>query len=271
MALTDLQRSVCRLLAEQRIRSGESYVAGGVALNELLGGARISRDIDLFHDTEDAVEASWKADRARLEGAGFAVERLRDRPGFVEAEVRKGDEAVRMEWARDSAFRFFPLVEHSELGLVLHPFDLATNKLLAMIGRREVRDWVDLLQCDHSLQPVGYLAWAACGKDPAFSPETILAHAERSGRYSAQEIAELDFATSPPDAGDLARRWHGALRTAHRIVEALPPEEAGSCVLLKREDLCRLAPPELEAALGRGEISFRSGSIRGALPVIRPT
>jgi hypothetical protein len=129
-----------------------------VALNELLGGARISRDIDLFHDTEDAVEASWTADRAQLESAGFTVHRLRERPGFVEAEVRKGDGAVRMEWARDSAFRFFPLLEHAELGLVLHPFDLATNKLLAMIGRREVRDWIDLLQCDQSLQPVGALA-----------------------------------------------------------------------------------------------------------------
>lgn len=27
MALTDLQRAVCRLLAEERIRSGESYAA----------------------------------------------------------------------------------------------------------------------------------------------------------------------------------------------------------------------------------------------------
>ena len=41
----------CRLLAANRIRSGESYVAGGAALNELLSSPRRSRDIDLFHDT----------------------------------------------------------------------------------------------------------------------------------------------------------------------------------------------------------------------------
>jgi hypothetical protein len=35
MAITQFQRTVCRLLAETRIASGESYVAGGVALNEL--------------------------------------------------------------------------------------------------------------------------------------------------------------------------------------------------------------------------------------------
>ena len=63
MALTEFQRGVCRLLAENRIRSGESYVAGGAALNELLHAPRRSRDLDLFHDTEQALAASWAAPR----------------------------------------------------------------------------------------------------------------------------------------------------------------------------------------------------------------
>jgi hypothetical protein len=61
MALTNLQRTLCRLLAENRIAIGESYVAGGAALNELIAAPRISRDIDVFHDTETAVAASWDA------------------------------------------------------------------------------------------------------------------------------------------------------------------------------------------------------------------
>jgi len=32
MALTPFQRDVCRLLADNRLRGGESYVAGGAAL-----------------------------------------------------------------------------------------------------------------------------------------------------------------------------------------------------------------------------------------------
>ncbi len=55
MALTEFQRDVCRLLAENRIRSGDSYVAGGAALNELLASPRRSRDIDPFHDTQVAL------------------------------------------------------------------------------------------------------------------------------------------------------------------------------------------------------------------------
>ena len=87
MALTEFQRGVCRLLAESRIRGGESYVGGGSALNELLHAPRRSRDIDLFHDTERALAASWTSDRRLLEQSGFAVSVARERPTFVEAEV----------------------------------------------------------------------------------------------------------------------------------------------------------------------------------------
>jgi len=45
MALTSYQREVCRTIAENRIASGESYVAGAVALNELIAAPQISRDI----------------------------------------------------------------------------------------------------------------------------------------------------------------------------------------------------------------------------------
>src|SRR5439155_15582863 len=131
MAITPFQRTLCCLLAETRIASGESYVAGGVALNEILAAPRRSRDIDLFHDTDAALQASWDADRALLEKNGFKVTVLRERPALVEARVASGRDVVVVEWARDSAYRFFPLVQHPELGLVLHPFDLATNKVLA--------------------------------------------------------------------------------------------------------------------------------------------
>lgn len=112
MALTDFQRHVCRILAGQRLASGESYVAGGNALNEALASSRVSRDIDLFHDTASALEASWTRDRAVLTGEGLSVRVLRERPALVEAEVAHHDDSVVVEWTRDSAFRFFPLVQH---------------------------------------------------------------------------------------------------------------------------------------------------------------
>jgi len=266
MALTPIQREVCRLIAENRIASGESYVAGAAALNALLDSPRISRDIDLFHDTEEALEASWEADRRLLESAGLEVRILRERPFFVEAQVNRGESTVLMQWARDSAYRFFPLVRHDDLGLVLHPFDLATNKVLALVGRLEVRDWVDVTHCHEKLQPLGYLAWAACGKDPGFSPIAILQHARQSARYSAEEVRALSFEGSPPDVVALAKVWHQALTEAEEIISRLPAAEVGTCALARDGGLFCGRVEELDDALETGGIRFHPGSIRGSLP-----
>ena len=176
MALTAFQRTICRLIAGQRLASGEIYIAGGVALNTLTGAERVSRDIDLFHDSVAAVTTNWNADRWLLKNKGYCVDAQSEREAFVEAIVQ-GDENVIMQWAADSAFRFFPLVEHEDFGLTLHPFDLATNKVLALVGRLEARDWVDVIHCHERIQRLGYLAWAASGKDPGFSPGAILEQA----------------------------------------------------------------------------------------------
>lgn len=58
MALTAFQRDVCRVLAGRRRAGGESYVAGGIALNVALAAHRLSRDLGLFHDTTEAVARS---------------------------------------------------------------------------------------------------------------------------------------------------------------------------------------------------------------------
>jgi hypothetical protein len=268
MALTAFQRDVCRLLAGNRLRSGESYVAGGAALNELLRAPRLSRDLDLFQDTEAALAASWSADRSSLEGQGYRLSVVRERPTFVEAEVRRGDESVVIQWAHDSAYRFFPLVQHAELGLALHPFDLATSKVLALVGRVEPRDFVDTLTCEREVQPLGYLAWAACGKDPGFSPAAILELAARSARYSEAELRGLDFEGAAPDAGSLARLWRDVLDRARETVAALPADEAGRAVLTADGAPFRGEPAALRAALRADDLRYHEGSIRGAFPRI---
>jgi hypothetical protein len=270
MALTDIQRHVCRLLAGNRLASGESYVAGGTALNDALAAARLSRDIDLFHDTDAALDVSWTRDRETLVAAGYDLRVIRERPGLVEAQVSQGSQEVLIEWARDSAFRFFPLVEHADFGLVLHPFDLATNKVLALAGRVEPRDWVDVILCSEQLQPLGYLAWAACGKDPGFSPPGLLNAASRASRYSYDELEGLAFAGAPPDAADLGRRWHRALEEAVRIVDALPAREVGTGVLTASGELFRGGRDQLERALPSAELLFHPGRIKGAFPRVRP-
>lgn len=266
MGLTTFQRTICQLIAQSRIDSGESYVAGGAALNELLAAPRISADVDLFHDTATALQASYADDRRLLEQHGFVVQPVRERPSFVEAEVTLARETVLLQWVRDSAYRFFPLVEHPEFGLTLHPIDLATNKVLALVGRLEVRDWIDVIECDARLQPLGYLAWAACSKDPGFSPASIVEHAAHSGRYSADEVRSLAFSGPAPDAADLAVRWHAMLSEARATIQALPPGEVGKCVLDRGGQLFRGRSETVTEQYAQGELLFHAGAIRGALP-----
>ncbi|MBI5396447.1 MAG: hypothetical protein HZA91_14225 [Verrucomicrobia bacterium] len=239
-----------------------------MALNALLGASRVSRDIDLFHDTSEALAATWETDRKLLETNGYRLAVLAERMGFVEATVSKAGESVLMQWARDSAYRFFPLMEHEEFGLVLHPFDLATNKVLALVGRLEVRDWLDAIQCHEGVQPLGYLVWAACGKDPGFSPPLILEQAARA-RYSAAEVAELSFEGPVPDAGALSRRWRVVVEEARALVAALPPDEAGKCVLDSSGALYRGDVAALRKALATGGVRFHPGCIRGAWPTVK--
>lgn len=267
MAVTEFQAGVLRLLAEQRRRRGESYVAGGVALNALLAAPRRSRDIDLFHDTTEALQATWAADQQTLTASDYRVRVLRESPAFVEAVVSRGTDRTAMQWVRDSAFRFFPLLEDELMGLTLHPFDLATNKVLAAVGRVEVRDWIDVLNCDRQLQPFGYLAWAACGKDPGYGPSSLLGLAARQ-HYSQAEVSSLDFDGATPDAAALGRAWHEALSTAVEICDCLPPDRVGTCVVTRQSELFRGNSVELAQALKDGSIGFHEGRIGGSWPSV---
>jgi hypothetical protein len=269
MALTALQRAICHLIARNRIEGGVSYVAGGVALNEFVAGKRLSEDIDLFHDTTEAVATSFQTDCALLEANGYDLQIQRERAGYVEALVRKHEDCVSIQWTADSAYRFFPLLVHEEFGLTLHPVDLATNKVLALVGRLEARDWIDMINCHEQIQPLGYLAWAASGKDPAFSPGTILSQGARTARYSRDEINALAFDGPQPDAEQLARRWREILAESQGLLSLLPPSRTGTCVLTADGTLFRGDAERLRAELNADRIIFHPGRIYGALPQLR--
>jgi hypothetical protein len=224
--------------------------------------------VGLFHDTEAALTATWASDRAVLDGAGLRVVVVRELPAFIEARVSDGPEIVLVQWVKDSAFRFFPLVEHDVFGLTLHPIDLATNKLLAVVGRHEARDWIDAVECNDKIQPLGYLAWAAAGKDPGLSPLWIIEECARA-RYVQAEIDALDFDGVAPRASDVSSRWRAAIEEARRVVSALPASEVGKCVLDRRGGAFRSAAAALPDELAGDRVTFHEGRIRGASPEVR--
>ena len=75
--------------------------------------------------------------------------------------------ATHLEWVVDAEYRFFPVMRDDTFGYVLHPVDLATNKVMAAAGRRELRDIVDLVTVHETILPLGAVVWAAVEKSVA--------------------------------------------------------------------------------------------------------
>ena len=261
MPLSSVQAEVLRLIAGNR--SPDSYVAGATVLHRAGSTPRYSMDLDLFHDLEDSVARSAETDAATLTNAGHEVSWLLRTPTFHRAVTRFPAGSLKIEWAQDSAFRFFPVQPDDRFGYRLHDADAATNKVLALAGRDEVRDFVDVLHLDETYLSLGALAWAACGKDPGYTPDFLL---EQTARHAAYTQADLDRLAlrEPLDLGTLKRRWLAAMEQARKLVAALPAPEVG-CLYLDAEE--RPATPD-PSSDGFRALARHHGSVRGAWPTV---
>ena len=224
MPLTDYQERLVRRLSENR--SFDSYLAGGAAILIEPNTTRFSRALDYFHDSEARVAEAFSADRRSLESAGYALDVDLNQPGYIRAVVREGPKATKVEWARDSAWRFMPTVRDDRVGFLLHPVDLAVNKVLALAGRDEPRDVLDALHLHRRVLGLGPLCWAACGKDPGFSPLSLLDLLRRRGRIRAEDLARLDL-VEPVDLHATKGSWLEALDSVEPFVASRPPDEVG--------------------------------------------
>jgi hypothetical protein len=220
--LSKFQMEILSVIAEQR--SPESYVAGATPLN--LGAARFSSDVDLFHDREEQVAAAAERDREALRAAGYEINWLRREPAIQTAEITKGSDSTRLEWVADSDYRFFPAMKDEIFGFVLHPIDLALNKVMAAAGRREVRDIVDLATINEKILPLGALIWAAVEKSPGFTPEGLIAEIRRNLHHPKGEWNRL-ASTKPIQPEQVLAQLKIALDQAEEFVRRMPTEKMG--------------------------------------------
>jgi len=268
MALTGFQRDLCQVLAEARFEGSAAYVAGGSALNEIIGGGRLSGDIYLFHDFLEALEATWLLDKALLVAHGYDLFVKRERKGIVEAVAAKNGETTEIQWVRDRAFRFFPLQSPPDSGLTLHPFDMATNKILALVGRVEARDWVDTMTCVRGVAPLALLAWAAVGKDEGWNPWLVVEEANRNAKYSREELQNLEWEATAPIFSALKGLWRQEVASAREIIATLQPDQVGQAVLNRDGTVFRDDAGELRLKINSGDLLFHPGRIRGVWPTV---
>jgi hypothetical protein len=184
---------------------------------------------------------------------------------FHRAVVTVDGQQLKVEWAQDSAFRFFPVQQDAFCGYRLHDADAATNKMLALAGRSEVRDFVDVMHLHATYLSLGALAWAACGKDPGFTPEFLLEQAGRHTAYTQADLGRLSL-RRPIDLGALKRKWLAALEESRNLITSLPPGEIG-CLYI--------GPGQAPVTPDPASIEFRTlirhqGCVRGAWPTVTP-
>jgi hypothetical protein len=226
--LTPLQAAIAELLSINR--SPDSYLAGGAALHIAPNSKRYSNDLDYFHDSEERVARAFADDLRLLREHGYGIEVLLQQPGYVRALVKKDDATTKVEWAHDSSWRFLPrrflpTIRTEQAGYQLNPIDLAINKLLALVGRDEPRDYLDIHEAMRLL-PLGALCWAAAGKDPGFTPPMLLDLLRRRGKYRPEDFARLELAEQV-DLPALKSRWLAALADAERFFATCDPTQIG--------------------------------------------
>jgi hypothetical protein len=252
--LSKIQTEVLRLLAANR--DPESYVGGSTPLNREM--PRFSADIDFFHDREERVAASAEQDGALLGESGYSLRWTRRDPAIYAAVVDRNGDATKLEWVADSDFRFFPTVRDEAFGYVLHPVDLATNKVSAAYGRREPRDVVDLITIHELILPLGAVVWAAAGKALGFTPEGIIHEIRRMARYTEADFRRV--ACDPPiDPAATMTRVRNVLDEAEAFVMRMPTEKAGLVFLMGG----RIAQPDPERL---NDYQTHAGQKRGHWP-----
>jgi hypothetical protein len=138
--LSELQRRVATVFSSLD-GSAEFALAGGGAL--IVQGIvdRQTNDLDYFTTRSVEVGRLLPGFVSALEEAGFAVVREQEAPGFARLIVDGLGDSTRVDLAADARL-MVPVV--SEYGLVLSSEELASDKVLAVFGRAEPRDFVDL-------------------------------------------------------------------------------------------------------------------------------
>ncbi len=114
---------------------------------------------------------------------------------------------------------------------------------------------------EHTL-PLGALLWAAIGKDPGFTPTSLLEIIKRRGKYRPEDFSRLHL-TEPVDVVANKGRGLTALDEAETFIRSRPASESG----------CLYYSPTSASFVVPGKVSDATphfGTPGGVLPMFLP-
>lgn len=202
--LNNIQRDILNLFCH--ISDSEHfYFTGGTALSFFYLKHRKSNDLDFFTTTEELILTfSYRLEEI-LRNEGMMIERLRGLYSFVELEAEKDKEKMIIHLACDSPYRLGEIREFPEYPKlkVDNLIDISANKLLALFGRANLRDFIDVyfLIKKGKFTP-NALIENAKKKDPGFDLYWLGIALERINTFH-RDSQELLLLLEPVDFGEL--------------------------------------------------------------------
>ena len=184
--LTPFQERIAAIVAG--LDEAEDFaLAGGGALIVRGDVDRGTRDLDFFGLTIESVDRLAPAVERALTRVGMEIVTLQSNQGFVRLVASQGDERCEIDLAADA--RLFDIDTDPNIP-TLTGEELAVDKVLAIFGRAEARDFVDLAAVAPKYD-FERLCQLAAEKDRGFSPHVFGEMLYRFDRLQRREF-EID-------------------------------------------------------------------------------
>jgi len=196
---------------------------GGTALAEFYLQHRHSDDLDVFARARRIIRSDYLEARRNLEREGFEVRAESEQEEFVRFFVREPEQSakeLRVEFARYAGAQLS--ATNSFGAIVVDSFeDIAVNKVCAIYGRSEVKDFVDLF----------FIL-----RESKFTLDYLVGRAkEKEGDFDREDTV-LEFATKLRGVKDL--HLHEI-----RMIKPLVLEDLQSYLIPKAEAIIRRLRP----------------------------
>jgi hypothetical protein len=182
-------------------------LAGGYAVQAHGFLERPSMDVDIFAGTSPAPDFGGGVDAvvAALRGQGLQVDTELRNARFARLAISSADQAAKMEFGVDWRMNAPVMLP---VGPVLHADDAVANKVCALFGRAEVRDYIDV---DAILTSGRYtrqqLLDLAADHDPGFDRMLFAEALEAIDRLPASLFEPYQVDSSGVSA--ICQRMHG--------------------------------------------------------------
>ncbi len=124
--------------------SSDYFLTGGGALAGFLGAPRATDDLDLFTVKGAAFEEADRLLHQVCADLGAEAIGLRSSVAFRRYRVTRGLESTVIDLVLDHAPQIVSLKEERNGVLIDPPLEILVNKLCALVGRSEPRDFVDV-------------------------------------------------------------------------------------------------------------------------------